>query len=160
MSVKINVGVNKKIGLPDYGSAGSHCEIVLELDYGVMLNPDEFQKRVQDAYRLCRESVESELAVHRPGGTATQDNRPTPPPKTEYRNSPPPSERNENRYPVSEKQLDFIGKLTKAIRGLSAQKLDDYCQRTFGKVTSQLSAKEGSQLIDALKDAKAGKELV
>ena len=159
MSVKINVGVNKKIGLPDYGSAGSHCEIVLELDYGVMQNPDEFQRRIQDAYQLCRESVESELAVHRPGDAAKQDYRPTPPPKTEYRNSPP-SERNENRYPVSEKQLDFIGKLSKGIRGLSAQKLDEYCQKTFGRGVSLLSAKEGSQLIDALKDAKAGKELV
>jgi hypothetical protein len=153
MSVKINVGVNKKIGLPDYGSAGSHCEIELEMDYAAMLNPETFRERVQNAYRLCRESVESELAAHRP-----KDNRPTTMPKTEYSHSPP--ERNENRYPVSEKQLDFIGKLTKAIRGLSVQKLDDYCQKTFGKVTSQLSAKEGSQLIDALKDAKAGKGLV
>ena len=32
MTIKINVGVNKKIGLPDYGSAGSHCVIEVEAD--------------------------------------------------------------------------------------------------------------------------------
>ena len=170
MPMKINVGVNKKVGLPDYGSAGSHCNIELEMDFSVIQNPEEFHKRVQYAYQLCRESVEGELAFYRSsdqrervvGNGAVAPiavQRATLTPKTEYRNSPPP-ERNENRFPISSKQLNFIAQLTKAVKGLSAQKLDDYCQRTFGRTCNQLSAKEGSQLIDALKDAKAGKELV
>ena len=58
MPMKINVGVNKKVGLPDYGSAGSHCNIELEMDFSVIQNPEEFHKRVEYAYQLCRESVE------------------------------------------------------------------------------------------------------
>ena len=67
-------------------------------------------------------------------------------------------ERNENRFSISSKQLDFIDKLSKGIKGLSAQKLDEYCVTTFGRVSAQLSSQEASKLIDALKDAKARKE--
>ena len=81
MPLKINVGVNKKVGLPDYGSAGSHCNIELEMDFSVIQNPEEFHKRVQYAYQLCRESVEAELVELCPNGAPKQDVRPTPPPK-------------------------------------------------------------------------------
>jgi len=81
MPMKINVGVNKKVGLPDYGSAGSHCNIELEMDFSVIQNPEEFHKRVEYAYQLCRESVEGELVELRPNSTPKQDVRPTQPPK-------------------------------------------------------------------------------
>jgi hypothetical protein len=87
MSIKLNLGVSKKIGLPDYGSAGSTCNLEIELDASTLDSPDEFHKRVAHAYRLCNESVEAELVNHRANGTTRQDNRPTPPPKTEYSNN-------------------------------------------------------------------------
>ena len=154
MSIKLNVGTSKKIGLPDYGSAGSQCNLEIELDSSALDHPEEFHRRVREAYAACRSVVEDELGNHRAG--AKQDTRPTPPPKTEYSNSAPP-ERNDNRFPVSSKQLDFIGQLSKKIKGLSSAKLDEYCQQTFGRTSTQLSAQEASKLIDALKDAKAGK---
>ena len=40
MTIKINVGVNKKIGLPDYGSAGSHCAIEIEADNSVLADAE------------------------------------------------------------------------------------------------------------------------
>ena len=58
MTIKINVGVNKKIGLPDYGSAGGHCNIEIEADNSILDNADQFLQRVQDAYELARQSVE------------------------------------------------------------------------------------------------------
>ena len=66
MTIKINVGVNKKIGLPDYGSAGGHCNIEIEADNSILDNADQFLQRVQDAYELARQSVEEELLHHRP----------------------------------------------------------------------------------------------
>jgi len=157
MGIKLNVGLSKKIGLPDYGSAGSTCNLELELDNTALDRPEEFHRQVREAYAACRSAVEDELGNHRAKGTAAQDTRPTLAPKTEYRNSPPP-ERNDNRFPVSPKQLDFIGKLSKGIRGLSAQKLDDYCQQTYGKTSTQLTSQEASRLIDSLKDARTRKE--
>ena len=159
MAVKINVGVCKKIGLPEYGSAGSHCDIELELDFAALQDPAEFQKRVANAYRLCRDAVESELAAHRANGTPKQDVRPTVAPSTEYRNSAPP-ERNDNRFPVSPKQMAFIGQLTRKIKGLTGAKLDEYCRTTFGTVCNQLSSKDASRLIDDLKQVQnGGKEI-
>ncbi len=156
MGIKLNVGISKKIGLPDYGSAGSQCNLEIKLDSSALDHPEEFHRRVREAYAACRSAVEDELGNHR--ARANRDTRPTTAPKTEYRNSTPP-ERNENRFPVSAKQLDFIGKLSKGIKGLSARKLDEYCQHTFGKISTELSSQEASKLIESLKDAKAGKEL-
>ena len=157
MGIKLNVGLSKKAGLENYGSVGSSCNLEIELDNAALDRPEEFHRRVREAYAACHSAVEDELANHRSNGAPKQDVRPTTPPKTEYRNSSPP-ERNDNRFPVSPKQLDFIGKLSKGIRGLSAQKLDDYCQQTYGKTSTQLTSQEASRLIDSLKDARTRKE--
>ena len=58
MAIKINVGVNKKIGLPDYGSAGGHCNIEIEADNSILEDTEHFLQRVQDAYEVARQSVE------------------------------------------------------------------------------------------------------
>ena len=157
MSIKLNVGLSKKAGLENYGSVGSSCNLEVELDSSALDHPEEFHRRVQEAYTACRCAVEDELGNHR--NKANRDNRPTPPPATEYRNSPPP-ERNDNRFPVSDKQLKFISQLTKAVKGLTARKLDEYCQVTYGKTCNELSSKDASRLIDDLKQAKdGGKEI-
>ena len=72
MTIKINVGVNKKIGLPDYGSAGGHCNIEIEADNSILDNADQFLQRVKDAYEVARQSVEEELSHHRPNGNTGQ----------------------------------------------------------------------------------------
>jgi len=155
MSIRLNLGVSKKIGLENYGSAGSSCNVELELDSSSLDHPEEFQRKVREAYAACRSAVEEELKNHRANGEPKQDVRPTPPPSMEYRNSAPP-ERTENPYPVSPKQLNFIAQLTKSVRGLTAQKLDAYCQVTYGRTCNELSARDASRLIDDLKAAKSG----
>ena len=42
MTIKINVGVNKKIGLPDYGSASGHCNIEIEADNSLLDNSSPY----------------------------------------------------------------------------------------------------------------------
>ena len=36
MPMKLNVGVSRKVGLPDYGSVGASCNLELELDAGLL----------------------------------------------------------------------------------------------------------------------------
>jgi len=156
MTIKINVGVNKKIGLPDYGSAGSHCAIEIEADNSVLQDPEQFLQRVKDAYEVARQSVEEELAHHRPSGTSRSHSEREPEQRQEYRSD----NRNDNTasgYGIaSAKQQQFIASLVKGIKGLDWRKVDKYCDQKFGKACSQLSPKEASTLIDDLKAAKSG----
>ena len=64
MSIKLNLGVNKKIGEPNYGSRGASCHVEFELD-GSLDNGTaaRFQEAARRAYAACRHVVESELAA-------------------------------------------------------------------------------------------------
>ena len=163
MTIKINVGVNKKIGLPDYSSAGSHCVIELEADNSVLDNAEQFLQRVKNAYEMARASVEEELAHHRPANAGRSSAQPQREPeqqqrqeyRQEYRNNS--SDSGDNRYIASPKQQQFIASLVKAVKGLDWRKLDKYCESKFGRAVSQLSSKEASQLIHDLQAAKSGR---
>ena len=157
MTIKINVGVNKKIGLPDYGSAGGHCNIEIEADNSILDNANQFLQRVKDAYEVARKSVEEELSHHRPSNATSQTRSPSqsdkaPAPQQEYRNA----NSNGNTYTLSPKQQQFIASLVKGIKGLDWRTLDKYCNSKWGKTCSQLTSKEASMLIEDLKNAKSG----
>jgi len=163
MAIKINVGVNKKIGLPDYGSAGSHCNIEIEADNSILDNADQFLQRVNDAYKIARQSVDAELDHHRPGNTgantATASTKAEPQLQEYQRNDNPRSDNTGgNRYIASVKQQNFIASLVKAVKGLDWKTLDRYCNSKWGNNTSQLSPKQASELIDDLQAAKAGRK--
>ena len=160
MTIKINIGVNKKIGLPDYGSAGGHCNIEIEADNSILDNAGQFLQRVKDAYEVARLAVEEELLHHRPGSAtgngASQSRSPSqfdkePAPRQEYR-----SNTAGNSYTSSPKQQQFIAALVKGVKGLDWRTLDRYCDTKFGKTCSQLTSKEASALIEDLKAAKSG----
>jgi hypothetical protein len=61
--MKLNVGVSRKVGLPDYGSVGASCNLELELDSGMLdKDLDAFHARVRDAYVAAHQAVHDELA--------------------------------------------------------------------------------------------------
>ena len=62
MSLTLNVGVSKKIGLPEYCSVGATCNLEIELDSGLLDNLSGFHERVRDAYVACHQAVDDELA--------------------------------------------------------------------------------------------------
>lgn len=66
MPLKVNVGISKKIGLPQYSSVGAACHLEVELA-SELLSSDlaTFQRHVRNAYIACRQAVEDELAHHR-----------------------------------------------------------------------------------------------
>ena len=72
MPLKLNVGLNKKIGQPDYGSLGASCSVEIELDSHVMArNPALLRQQAQQAFAACSQAVEGELARQRsPNGQA------------------------------------------------------------------------------------------
>ena len=70
MSIKINLGINKKIGMPDYGSRGASCNVEFELD-GSFDNggAERIQEATRKAYGACRQAVEAELGCAEGGLT-------------------------------------------------------------------------------------------
>jgi hypothetical protein len=61
--MKLNVGVSRKVGLPDFGSVGASCGIELEVD-GSLLQHDleRLHSQVRDAYVAAHQAVHDELA--------------------------------------------------------------------------------------------------
>ena len=61
MSVKLNIGLSRKVGETNYGSRGASINLEVELDNGVLNNPGQLRERVHDLYVLARQSVDEEL---------------------------------------------------------------------------------------------------
>src|SRR4051794_13460452 len=78
MPMKLNVGVARKVGLPDYGSVGASCNLELELDSSLLeYDLDGFHARIRGAYVAAHQAVHDELArLQAPGKVKTE---PAPP---------------------------------------------------------------------------------
>ena len=62
MPLRLNVGVSKKLGLPAYSSIGASCNLEVELDHGLLLDPAGFRDRVRGAFLAAEQAVNDELA--------------------------------------------------------------------------------------------------
>jgi hypothetical protein len=61
MPLRLNIGLSKKVGLPDYGSLGASANLELELDSGAVSDPDRLRQQVRYLFGLAKASVEEEL---------------------------------------------------------------------------------------------------
>jgi hypothetical protein len=66
MPIKLNVGVSRKIGLPEYSSVGASCNVEVELDSSLLqTDPAAFQGQVRSAFTAARQAVSDELERYR-----------------------------------------------------------------------------------------------
>ncbi len=70
MTKTITVGLQKKIGQPNFGSVGASCTVEVRLDDEEALDADMIAARVKHAYDRCRHSIEEELDRHDQEGHA------------------------------------------------------------------------------------------
>jgi hypothetical protein len=75
MALKLNVGVSRKVGLPNYGSVGASCNLEFELDASLLEKDlDNFHARIRGAYAAAHQAVHDELArLQAPGDVNTAD---------------------------------------------------------------------------------------
>src|SRR4051812_2806008 len=67
MPVRLNVGVSKKVGLPEYSSVGASVHLEVELDSGTLDDLDGFHARARDVFVAAHQAVNDELARLRGG---------------------------------------------------------------------------------------------
>ena len=73
MTLKLTVGISKKVGQPNYGSLGAQCQLEYDLDVTLLVQDlEQFHQRVRQAYQACTQAVEDELARHRRGLAVTE----------------------------------------------------------------------------------------
>jgi hypothetical protein len=151
--LKLNVGVSRKVGQPDYGSVGASCNLELELDSALLERDlDGFQARARDAFIAARQAVQDELArvqapieFTQPAPRAPVDGR-----SNGNGHTPGgPPERSRSRK-ATEKQV-------KAILAIARQQhadLDGLLQQDYGvQRPEDLTLKQASDFIDMLKRA-------
>ena len=61
MSVKLNIGLSRKVGEASFGSRGASINLEVELDNGVLNDPGQLRDRIHELYGLARQSVDEEL---------------------------------------------------------------------------------------------------
>ena len=59
--LKLNIGLSKKVGEPNFGSRGASVNLELEVEAGLVSQPDELQDRIRRLFRLAKSSVDQEL---------------------------------------------------------------------------------------------------
>jgi len=64
MGLKLTVGFQRKVGLPEYGSKGATCQVEIEIDPSLIeRNPSGFQGKVAETFQACQRAVEHQLAA-------------------------------------------------------------------------------------------------
>ena len=183
--LKLNIGFSRKTGEANYGSRGASVNLEVEVESGVVREPDKLQAKIDYLFELAKASVESQLDSGTPpqqpqpatnsngGGHHSPDNgthanagmsqSPTNGNGSGH-HSPDngtkgngTSSSNGNGHRASEKQINFANQLAKGIRGLGTRRLDSLTGRMFGKPLADLTSLDASSLIDTLKAVREGR---
>ena len=160
MPLKLSVGLSRKQGLPNFGSAGATCLVEVELSSDALKESASFFEQAEKALEACRTVVEGELALQTQPASRTiivnsqpespfrpnqdlQDGSNAPPLSSEastYRERP-------NDRPATQRQLQAIERLT--LR-LGANPSEWLYQRIGETPPHCLSLADASALIDEL----------
>jgi hypothetical protein len=161
--LRLNVGTNRKIGQPDFGSAGASCNLELELDTALFQDLEGLQQVVRRAYAACNQAVQDELA--RIAGDTCKN---TPPQEiVEVRTNPAISGArittngadsgmtNSAVFRDSPSPRPATASQVKAIRAIATRRKIDLVgllRERFGLTTAdELGIRQASNLIDELK---------
>ena len=152
MALKLNVGISKKIGQPNFGSLGASCHVEVELDPSLIFNDvPALHSRIKQAYTACRQAVHDELTRSQAMADEQTSNGQADAPATVIG-----STNGTNGQHASRKQIDYAKQLAAQILGLGFRRLETLSNHMFGKPLADLSSLEASRLINTLKAIKVG----
>jgi len=160
--LKLNIGFNRKIGEANYGSRGASVNLEIEVESGLVREPDKLQAKIDYLFNLAKKSVDAQLAdngqAETPQATNVSAHNGN---GAQNGNGHAASNTNGNghgngSHRASEKQFHFINQLARSIRGLGVRRLESLTAKMFGKPLSDLTSLDASSLIDTLKAIKDG----
>ena len=131
--IKLNAGVSRKVGEPNYGSRGASVNVELELESSVVNDTEALYEKIRRLFALAKRSVDEELGI----SASAPSNGPT---SSTTSNGEP--------RPATDKQKYAIA----AICNENGFDEDQETMGLFGRPVSQLTLPEASQLIDRLKE--------
>jgi hypothetical protein len=169
MAMKVNVGLSRKLGTPNYGSVCASCDVEFTLESGLQPNDlDQFQRQVRNAYTACRDAIVQELARQHEAGLPNNGEANAPIsadvpgqlgpafPATSPPNGNGSRNNGSNGHGASEKQMSYLRQLAKQVPGLGIRRLEALTKKLYGKPVAVLTSFEASGVIDTLKAAKSG----
>ena len=164
--LRLNVGTNRKIGQPDFGSAGASCNLELELDTALFQDLDGLQQVVRRAYAACNQAVNDELSrlsngsQHHDGGQTHDQPAANPEPVVEIRTTPAINGATVTRiqpaqFTTQPSPRPATTSQVRAIRAICSRRKIDLVallRERYGIQTAdELGIRQASALIDELK---------
>ena len=61
--IKLNAGVSRKVGEPNYGSRGASVNVELELESSVVNDTEALYEKIRRLFALAKKSVDDELGI-------------------------------------------------------------------------------------------------
>jgi hypothetical protein len=146
MPLRLTVGLQRKLGQPNYGSLAASCAVELELAAGLLeRDPAGFLAQVEDAFVACSQAVQAELvrqdvrrAAPSPAETATTPEDDEAPATVPCRSAPKP-----DRWATSS-QIRALYAISKRQRFDLAAELERCCGRSHPE---ELTLQQASALI-------------
>ena len=151
--LKLNVGYSRKVGEADFGSRGASVNVEVELDAGVIREPDRLRGQIQHLFEVAETSVNEELnspqaTVSRSPNNGTNGNG-----QNGHRNGVTNGSSNGSSRLATQSQVRAIH----AIANRQRVDLSNLLQNRFRVARpDDLSIRDASHMIDELKGQQTG----
>ena len=138
--LKLNVGLNRKVGEPNFGSRGGSVNMEVELDNSLMHEPERLRETVSRLFVMVRQSLEQELVAESPAIKTDQSVQVSVKPEGQTLQEVLSSQ----ARLVTGKQLSFLQNLARTQR----RDLQKECFQEFETFPERLTSKQASGLIE------------
>ena len=151
MPLRLNIGLNKKVGEANYGSRGASVNLDIELDSQLVGDPAKLQDRIRQCFGMVRASLDEELNGGNGNGHGTTGDNTTQEPRSAPAGNGNTSHRGtggNGPRPATQSQVKAIHAIARRQKVNVASFLRERFQVSR---PDDLSIGEASQIIDELK---------
>jgi len=157
--LRLNIAWSRKAGEANFGSRGATVSLDVEVESGIVREPDKLQAKIDYLFGLAKSSVDAQLngdgqSEQAPAASIPNRNGDGAHGENGHGNHAAAGTNGDHR--ASEKQMNFVNQLARSIRGLGVRRLESLTGRMFGKPLADLTSLDASALIDTLKAIKDG----